>query len=103
MSYKWFSDVGTRVEKMHAKWLERGFLTKREQNPKQEKIHADERPEEPLVLECMAGSSLQKTLDAIPEDTDRETIVKVAPGRYREKVRLSGRRVLPFCQIANRR
>ena len=92
MSYKWFSDVGTRVEKMHAKWLERGFLTKREQNPKQEKIHADERPEEPLVLECMAGSSLQKTLDAIPEDTDRETIVKVAPGRYREKVRLSGRR-----------
>ena len=23
MSYKWFSDVGTRVEKMHAKWLER--------------------------------------------------------------------------------
>ena len=92
MSYKWFSDVGTRVEKMHAKWLERGFLMKREQNPKQEKIHADERPEEPLVLECMAGSSLQKTLDAIPEDTDRETIVKVAPGRYREKVRLSGRR-----------
>ena len=77
---------------MHAKWLECGFLTKREQNPKQEKIHADERPEEPLVLECMAGSSLQKTLDAIPEDTDRETIVKVAPGRYREKVRLSGRR-----------
>jgi pectinesterase len=92
MSYKWFSDVGTRVEKMHAKWLERGFLTKREQNPRQEKSHADERPEEPLVLECMAGSSLQKTLDAIPEDTDRETIVKVAPGRYREKVRLSGRR-----------
>ena len=77
---------------MHAKWLERGFLTKREQNPKQEKIHADERPEEPLVLECAAGESLQGVLDRIPEGTLRPTVVRVAPGRYREKVRLSGRR-----------
>ena len=31
-------------------------------------------------------------LDRIPEGTLRPTVVRVAPGRYREKVRLSGRR-----------
>ena len=47
---------------------------------------------EPLVLECAAGESLQGVLDRIPEGTLRPTVVRVAPGRYREKVRLSGRR-----------
>ena len=47
---------------------------------------------EPLVLKCAAGESLQGVLDRIPEGTLRPTVVRVAPGRYREKVRLSGRR-----------
>lgn len=46
----------------------------------------------PLVLECASGESLQAVLDRIPEHTLRETIVRVAPGMYREKVRLTGRR-----------
>ncbi len=46
----------------------------------------------PIELACRAGDSLQRVLDLIPEDSPRECVVKVAPGRYREKVRLSGRR-----------
>lgn len=64
-----------------------------------EKIEADASvkfinpPEmEPLILDCLEGGSLQAVLDKIPEGTPRETVVRVAPGRYREKVRLSGRR-----------
>ena len=92
MSYKWFSDTGTRVEKMYAKWRECGFLTKRGQTPKPEKGNVEENTKEPIVLECAAGESLQRTLDAIPEESLRPVVVRVAPGRYREKVRLSGRR-----------
>ena len=47
---------------------------------------------EPAVLRVAAGESLQAVIDSIPEDSLRPFVVRVAPGRYREKVRVGGRR-----------
>ncbi len=73
-SYQWFNGSGVKMEKEYVRWQER--LAKLES----------------ATLRVAAGDSLQAVLDSIPESSPRPYVVRVAPGRYREKVKLGGRR-----------
>ena len=94
MSYQWFNGSGVKMEKEYAKWLKRVEKLK-----DADKMQIDSgvtirhTPQfEPATLRVAAGDSLQAVLDSIPEGSPRPYVVRVAPGRYREKVKLGGRR-----------
>ena len=106
MSYMWFNARGAQVERAYAKWQKRiekpmaSAEARRSENPTTLGIGrgsgdgAVRHPPryEPTTLRVSAGESLQAVIDSIPEGSLRPFVVRVAPGRYREKVRFAGRR-----------
>ena len=63
--------------------------------------YRDEVPtDEPLVRRVDGGASLQAVIDSLPVDSPRRTVVRVAPGRYREKVKV-GANLRNVCFVAD--